>query len=384
MPIEVRHGEPDMGALIALATIMGQGQQRVPEIPRIQVAGVPIGGGGGGARSERVPWHQRAWGGPVTRRAEPTPEEQLQYEAEKMQLQEKAEAEGWERKYSAKKRQDIAAIEKARQDLRGNPAFSEKEKIMGDRALIAQSLGIEKDVIPPDPDKMRFAPGPNGEPRGIGDSWRDEFGNIKTRKPDGEEITQIKFPDTPEGIQQKHQQAMELELQKRQTKIEDLRRAQEIKWMSEKVPIMQEAGKTWYGGTIEAGQVGERPRTETEIEALSQRFFGPRPEQEAMGAMEQFQPQAEQGFIGLGKQSGEFAVPRELTEATRMMHEAGTLVPKPSDAELPYYVGMAMAFLRKMKSEAGKGKDISGYSKARRQAAVILRQYEAGEIYGGK
>lgn len=379
MPIEVRHGEPDMAALVALATIIGQGQQRVPEIPQITIGGIPTGGGGGraGISHERIPWHRRAWGGPVTRRAAPTPEEQLQYEAEKMQLQERAEAEGWERKYSAKARQDLARIEKSRQDLRKNPIFSEKEKIIGDRALIMQEMGIEKDVLPPDPDKMRFAPGPNGEPRGFGDTWRDEFGNIKTRKLDGEEITQVKFSDTPEGIQQKHQQTMELELQKRQIKIEDLRRAQEIKWMSEKVPIMQEAGKTWYGGTVEASQIGERPRTEAEIEALSQRFFGPRPGQEIMGA-------AEQRFIGLGKQSGEFAVPRELTEATRMMHEAGTLVPKPSDAELPYYVGMAIAFLRKMESEAERGKDISGYSEARRQAAVILRQYKAGEIYDGK
>lgn len=383
MPIEVRHGEPDIGALVALAAIMGAGQQRAPEIPRIQIGGVPGGGGGGGrgTRHERVPWHRRIWGGPVTRRAAPTIEEQLQYEGEKMQLQEKAEAEGWERKYSAKARQDIARIEKARQDLRANPAFSEREKMVGERALIAQSMGIEKDVIPPDPDKEVFELG-----KGPRDMWRNpETGDYVGLDRNGSPVVRIKYADTPEGRQETHQQAMELEKLKHQTKIEDLRRAQEITWAETPVPVMQEAieGK-WYGGAQEAGQVGERFRTREEVEALSQRYFGPRSGQEAMRAMDQLQPRAEQEFTGLGQQQGQFAEPRELVEATRIMQERGILIPRKSDADLPYYVGMAKSFMRKMKSESERGRDISRYLEAGRQATIILQQYDAGEIYGNR
>jgi len=347
MPITVKHGGETIDALVALAALAGAGQQRVPEVPRVQPSGTPSGGGGGGGiRHERVPWYRRLWGGPKTRRARVTPEEQLQYEAEKMELQAKAEAEGWERRYSAKARQDIAMIEKARQDLKANPAFSEEEKIRADRTLIARSLGIDKDVIPPDPNKEVFEPG-----KGPRDIWRHpETGDLIGYDRNGSPVVRIKFADTPEGRAEKHQQAMELEQAKAVTAYEKEMRATRTKLSLELVDKLDPTG-------IPTGE--KRHRTGAEVEEAMFRIYGPQQRGEAAMV-----PPAEQGW--------EQAAPRELISWARNVAEY-----KKEDEDLPGYVKTAQAFMRGIQKRIENGEEISPrMNEAIEQAKLILAQYK--------
>jgi hypothetical protein len=215
MPITVKHGT-DMGGLAALALLAGQlsGSAQRGLFPVPEMGG---GGGGGG----RAPRYDRSPPGSYG-----TMHDQPWHVAERMQasqmIEEAAQAqrETWKYEYTEKQKMERARREEARRKLAANPDFTpqEKERYM----KLSQLEDLFDGPVPREKtdEELQMEQWAK-EGKGIGQEWEDEWGNVKTRKPTGEIVTQTPFEKTRAGIEMKLQADREAALAKRRAQLTD-------------------------------------------------------------------------------------------------------------------------------------------------------------------
>lgn len=357
MPITVRHGPEDFAALAALAAVAG-GRQGIPQLPRMPsisgLGGRGGGGGGGGGRGRprtgapRIPEMEISRGAAMR--------EAQRLELERMQEEARLQQEGWKLEYTARDRAQIAKNNDAKRRLWANPRFSQEEKIIGDRAITLNSMGITKSQIPPDPNEPQYRPG-----RAPGDEFQDQGGNWHIVQPDGSTKMTLRWDQGPEAAQAKVEADRELkEIEVR------------AKLASESIDEKNKAGDV----------IGSRYRTEREVDERMEAIFGLPPERmppvdiegELIGGRQMPGP-AMQPPIQPPTQPPESAVPRKLIGWSRSMGVRRT----EADRDLPEFVGLARAFLREVRRKVQKGSPPTPrMSEAIQEAQAILSEYAAG------
>lgn len=283
MPITVKHGEDDAGALAALALIMGAINRRAPELPQLpRPIPVDLGGGGGG-------YGRRGSSSPSMlvspKSSGPTQEETLRtqmqarlkeqqfalpLEMEKLQAEAKAKAENWKFEYTAKQRQQIAQFNDARQQIQNNPRFSPVEKAAAIRQIDMQQANIKPSMMPADPNQFKWPEG-----TGPGMTWQDPgSGSLLSGEmdKDGQPIIKLiqRFDQGPEGMKLKESAAIQKEAikaeQKRMEKLMDIR--------------LQLATTPIEGSKDAKGNPVTRYRTPEEVNDMMQKIMGVQPQQQ--------------------------------------------------------------------------------------------------------
>ena len=202
------------------------------------------------------------------------PEEQAKIKA----VQEKAQfdATNFEKRYTAKQKADIAQLNKASQDMEGNPNYSEEEKKQIKDKIEAQKLGIKPADLP------KLSPHPKGQD--IGDSWVDKpTGDQKYRTASGEVHT-VDYKKTKEGA---YQESLH-ERQQNELKAKEDGRSS-IQGIRERY-LFEES-------TDENGKVTRRQRSPEELNDLIQSVIGTKPTQKQLSEFSEKQQRAHQQWL---------------------------------------------------------------------------------------
>lgn len=238
MPITVKH-EADIGGLAGLSALAGALSRS--EQPRTPVAGR---GGGGGGRIQA----------PVMLPGIPSYEDlphQLQrqeIEGQQQQMMMRADLERqeamrqeelereeklWVEEFTPQQKHEMTKNRNSRQAVLTQMQSGEIDSLTGMRML--RQLDSEYEAYSPQKRPRNSSdPQPYKPGRGPGEEWMDDWGNIKTRKPNGEIVTQVPFEKTQAGMQSKIQADRERAELEREQKRED-----RILTMHEKLKLLQ-------------------------------------------------------------------------------------------------------------------------------------------------
>ncbi len=207
---------------------------------------------------------------------------------------------GFDYEYTLGQRQEIAQWDNTLQRIDSSDDLNDEEKLIARRQVLKKKSGIEKTVLPADPDAMKF---PENQAQSLQETWKDEDGNIMAYSAKGEPIVRQDYKDTKPGIQAKQ----EYDRQQEETKwISDLstkliddgeggKRTMEPKEIADTIFTAESAKEELERMRVEKQQQQERQQQEL-IES-SARIFGMRDQQ----------PQQQEdptGFIGLAEQLG--------------------------------------------------------------------------------
>lgn len=278
-------------------------------------------------------------------------EQQFDNQMESLQEGARVKANQFEYQFTTKQRQEIAKFNDARQMINSNSAFSLEEREAALRAIDLQQAGITPSMVPADPDKPQFTKG-----REPGKTWRDEAGNWMVSPPDGSEPKLIlRNNQTQEHFDRMHQQTMEL-------KVMELRAKREADIAKMRMDLAkEEVGVRGPGGEI-TGETKLR-YDRSQIDDIMER---------ALGSQESA-PAGEQDAAAKPKWEDK---PRELIGWSRGIGAQRTK----AEADLPEFVGLAQAFMRRVRSKVKSGGKISpDMSEAIQEAQAILSQYAAEE-----
>ena len=339
MPIVVKHGEENGGAMALIAALAGMGQRPIPQMPQMHNLIGDLGGHGQGRITHSdIP---SAYPGGMPLRYDMSPDEQLRFQQQAKQMQfgmeleqkkaeAKMEADQWQAKYTAKQRQEIASFNKARQDVMNNSRFSPQEKASAIRAIDLQQANIQPSLMPRDPNQPKF---PDGQD--IGQVWKDENGSVVTRDPDGKVRLVQRFDQSPEAAQLK----VQAEQQKR---VADLQVKQQMEVMKLRAKLASEDVQVGSGENATF-----RKRSQKEVDEIMQA---------AIGGGSQGQQQENAPWWRRPENEGMRATVRER--------------------RMPDEVGYAHAYLRNLKSKYGSFDKVPEEERDQaRQASDLVRQY---------
>ena len=290
-------------------------------------------------------------------------------------MEQEMKASGWKLEYTAESRKRIA---KANDGLR---IVEERERagLINSReaeamrqALNQELVGAPESWTPPDPNVPIYQPGPDGEPRGVGDQWTDEEGNRVTRNEKGITQVQVKFGDTQAGLQVKYEAAREESIRKQMT---DYRK----ELAKEKVATADDKERSLTPNEVHERMSAVFPR---EMDAEFRAFMEERqtegqtiaqPQVGEPGVDAQMEQELQQR-VDTGQQAGgQGGV--ELLQT--WMQRMGTK-PTKADIDLPDEVAMAQAFLRDVNKRVKRGDNIFPHvSEAYDIALDILEGYNA-------
>jgi hypothetical protein len=213
-------------------------------------------------------------------------EQEFENAVRQKQAEARIEAEQTVFKYSQKSKQEIAKNNQARQELKNSPDYSDEEKIRGDRALVAQRLGITMDEVEADPNRWKGPP-----EQGPGMSWIDEKSGALVRRGDNGQVEVVqRYDQSPKHFQEVAAakiQAAEVTrsqvLKDNEIKAENEAKSEYRKYLQD---FDMEVGKDEDGKPI------ERSRTLSEINAeVDARFGAPSLGQRSQA--QQFSPEVE-------------------------------------------------------------------------------------------
>ena len=198
MPITIQHGVPASAGLSGLAQTAMQIQAQ-KEAAALAAAGRG-GSGGGGSRGGGSRGGGGGGGSDVALRAfyqGKAAEQEFDLRNRQLEYEQSLKEQGFDYEYTARAKQELATFNNSLQMINASNELSEEEKITARRSVELQRAGVEKSVIPADPNKKEY---PEGE--GPGDSYIGKDGSYRTRNPgDGREVVLTPYEKTPEGIQ---------------------------------------------------------------------------------------------------------------------------------------------------------------------------------------
>ena len=295
MPIRIEYGAQVSPGLPAMAqTAM---RIRAEEAARAAARGRGGGGGrsGGGSRgggsSAAELEQRRAYNASSQSRQDS--DEAMQQAGYEQQLKEQ----GFKYEYTLGQRQEIAQWDNTLQRIDSSDDLNDEEKLIARRQALKKKSGIEKTVLPADPDAMKF---PENQAQSLQETWKDEDGNIMAYSAKGEPIVRQDYKDTKPGIQ------AQWEYEQKQVVDKFM---MEIATEEVRDPITKKLGlrNETQIKQIRANLVAAMSEPDEAAKALQQqelidssaRIFG-------MGDQQQQDPAVEEqaGFIGLAEQLG--------------------------------------------------------------------------------
>jgi hypothetical protein len=160
----------------------------------------------------------------------------------------------------------MSTLENAKQGIMTNPDFDEQSKMEVIAKIDNELSLIQKQRRPRRPDEPIYEPGPNGEPRGEGDSWTDETGALITREKGGA-LKLLVRPD------QRHEFLVEKARQAREEKIDTKIEAELFKLKTKEIDDVEVVKEGSFFPKTKEKPV-KRFLTDKEVNRLMSRGFG--------------------------------------------------------------------------------------------------------------
>ena len=373
MPITVKHGSGNIGALLRLALAAGTaGARQTARTPTPSVSRGGGGGGGGGrvGRGYQESAFDKAKAAIMLREAGPSPKEEAQQQTyaarikaeallpikiQEMEARQRLQAEGWREQYSAKDRQEISRYNDSMQRVREGVAKGEIDPEIGRNML--QELtdlqnGVTKRWQPPNPNEPseEQRPGFVRVDQETGITWVNDANGIPQPK--------LMPKDSLENLQAERESKLQIKQLEIQNKELTARRDYAIKLDEMEVPRLSPAKEGFFTDDPGGEPTGEARRlTEDEKRTRIEKYFPSQQEAPAIGQQEA--PQSTGAF----------------DQVFEEMKESLTFTK--AEEGLPERVAMAQSFLREVNRRGLATRGSQRTLEAIQEALQIGAEYDA-------